>query len=354
MDLRRRLILLAACLAFGVVALGAYVRLSDAGLGCPDWPGCYGQLVGVPDQAHEQAAAAAAFPGKPVETAKAWKEMVHRYFAGTLGLLILAICGLSWRREARRRQSPALPTTLLGIVGFQALLGMWTVTLLLKPMVVTAHLLGGMTTLALLVTLAFDGNRRPAALIAPGVKPLALAALLAVIGQIALGGWVSSNYAALACADFPACHGTWLPVMDFGHAFTLHRELGQTADGALLSHEALTAIHWSHRLGALLVALLVGSIGLKLLREKAWQHWGALLLVLLALQLGLGVANILLSLPLPVAVGHNLGAAALLTATLGLNLRLAQAQPASTGEVRQQLAVDAAETTVAHDQNVVA
>ena len=352
MDLRRRLILLAACLAFGVVALGAYVRLSDAGLGCPDWPGCYGHLVGVPDQAHEQAAAAQAFPGKPVETAKAWKEMVHRYFAGTLGLLILAICVLSWRHEARRRQSPALPTALLGIVGFQALLGMWTVTLLLKPMVVTAHLLGGMTTLALLATLALGGERHGLPPVRPAVKPLALAALLAVIGQIALGGWVSSNYAALACADFPTCHGEWLPAMDFAHAFTLHRELGQTADGTLLSHDALTAIHWSHRLGALVVSLLVGGLAGLLLREKGWQGWGALLAGVLLLQVSLGVANVLLSLPLALAVAHNAGAAALLTATLALNLRLAGAP--SRREALQDLAVNTAEAAVAHDQNMVA
>lgn len=352
MDLRRRLIILAACLAFGVVALGAYVRLSDAGLGCPDWPGCYGHLVGVPDQVHEQAAAAAAFPGKPVETAKAWKEMVHRYFAGTLGLLILAICGLSWRREIRQRQSPALPTALLGIVGFQALLGMWTVTLLLKPMVVTAHLLGGMTTLALLVTLALGGEHRPRLPVGATLKPLALVALLAVAAQIALGGWVSSNYAALACPDFPTCHGEWMPAMDFGHAFTLHRELGQTADGALLSHDALTAIHWSHRLGALIVTMLVGSLAWQLLREKGWQGWGALLAGVLLLQLGLGVANVLLSLPLPLAVAHNVGAAALLTATLALNLRLAST--VSHRQASQKLAVNAAEATIAHDQNVVA
>ncbi len=352
MDIRRRLVLLAACLAFGVVALGAYVRLSDAGLGCPDWPGCYGHWVGVPEAAHERAAAVQAFPGKTVEPAKAWKEMVHRYFAGTLGLLILVICLLSWRKEARAVRSPALPTALLAIVGFQALLGMWTVTLLLKPLVVTAHLLGGMTTLALLVTLALGERRGAAPPIAPGVKPLALAVLAAVVGQITLGGWVSSNYAALACPDFPTCHGAWLPAADFANAFTLHRELGQTADGALLSQDALSAIHWTHRLGALAVAILAGILGLKLLGNAGWRGWGTLLLGLLALQLGLGIGNVLLSLPLPLAVAHNLGAAGLLTATLALNLRLMAA--ASRRQPLQDLAVDAAKTAVAHDQNVVA
>jgi cytochrome c oxidase assembly protein subunit 15 len=325
MDLRRRLILIAACLAFTVVALGAYVRLSDAGLGCPDWPGCYGHLVGVPDEAHEQAVAVQAFPGKPVEPAKAWKEMVHRYFAGTLGLLILGICALSWRKAARAVRSPVLPTALLLIVAFQALLGMWTVTLLLKPMVVTAHLLGGMTTLALLVALALGERRQAAPPVPAGIKPLALLALLVVVGQIALGGWVSSNYAALACPDFPTCHGAWLPPADFANAFTLHRELGQTASGALLSLEALTAIHWSHRLGALALTVLVGLLGFRLVSAPGWSVWGKGLLGLLTLQLGLGIANVLLSLPLPLAVAHNLGAAALLTATLALNLRLAGA-----------------------------
>ena len=154
MRLYRRLLLTATVLAFAVIALGAYVRLSDAGLGCPDWPGCYGHWLGVPDEMHEQLAAQQAYPDRPVETGKAWKEMVHRYFAGTLGLLILAICLLAWRPEFRKRQSPALPTLLLAVVGLQAALGMWTVTLLLKPLIVTLHLLGGMTTLALLIAMS--------------------------------------------------------------------------------------------------------------------------------------------------------------------------------------------------------
>ncbi|MBU1645409.1 MAG: COX15/CtaA family protein [Gammaproteobacteria bacterium] len=318
----RSLALVATLLAFGVVALGAYVRLSDAGLGCPDWPGCYGHLLGVPDAPDEHATALQRFPGKPVETGKAWKEMVHRYFAGTLGLLILGLALLAWRREMRERASPWLPTALLGIVGFQALLGMWTVTLMLKPVIVSAHLLGGMTTLGLLVWLLLRQSsprplERPASL-----RPLAVLALLAVIAQIALGGWTSSNYAALACTDFPTCQDRWLPPMDFAHAFTLRRELGQTGDGGLLPFAALTAIHWSHRIGAVVVLLAVGGLALRLLRLPAWRRWGIWLAGLLALQWSLGIANVLLSLPLPVAVAHNLGAAALLTATLALNFRL--------------------------------
>lgn len=317
-SLYRPLLITAILLAFCVVGLGAYVRLADAGLGCPDWPGCYGHFVGVPDSAADHAAAATAFPGKPVEAAKAWKEMIHRYLAGTLGLLILALTVMAWRR----RVAVATTTVLAGIVVFQALLGMWTVTLLLKPVVVTAHLLGGMTTLALLVWLAQVPSVPQPPVLRNGLRRLALTALGAVALQIMLGGWVSSNYAALACADFPICQGAWLPPMDFEHAFALRRELGQTADGSLLPFAALTAIHWSHRLGAVLVLLVVGWLARSLIGVPAGRRLGLILGGLLVLQLGLGIANVLLSLPLPLAVAHNLGAAALLAALVAVNFRL--------------------------------
>ena len=324
MRLYRPLLILATLLAFGVISLGAYVRLSDAGLGCPDWPGCYGHLIGIPEAAHEQSAALEAFPDRPVEAHKAWKEMAHRYFAGTLGLLIALIAALAWRHRRASRQSPLAATLLLAVVGVQALLGMWTVTLLLKPVIVSAHLLGGMATLALLVWLLLAQRAQgPAPL--PNAEKLRLPAalaLLSVVAQIALGGWVSSNYAALACSDFPTCLGTWLPEMDFASAFQLHRELGQTAEGALLSNTALTAIHWSHRVGALVVALLVGGMAVALLRRPPWRAWGVLLGLALVVQIALGIANILLALPLSLAVAHNTGAAALLTVTLALNFRL--------------------------------
>jgi cytochrome c oxidase assembly protein subunit 15 len=328
-----RLLLLATLLAFAVIALGAYVRLSDAGLGCPDWPGCYGHWLGVPEAPAEQLAAAQAYPERPLETGKAWKEMLHRYLAGSLGLLVLTLCVLAWRRECRQQQSPALPTALLLIVCLQAALGMWTVTYLLKPVIVTLHLLGGMATLSLLAGMLFarrETGRAPA--IGPVPRLLAGGALLFIVLQIALGGWVSSNYAALACADFPTCQGQWRPEMEFDHAFSLHRELGQTADGQLLPLASLTAIHWSHRLGALAVTLIVGALAVSLIRtgHRRWRRWGGLLLGLLALQLGLGLGNVLLSLPLPVAVLHTLGAAALLTATLAINIQL-QRSPNSAG-----------------------
>lgn len=321
----RPLLVIATLLAFGVIALGAYVRLSDAGLGCPDWPGCYGHLVGVPDAAHEQAAALKAFPDRPVEAHKAWKEMVHRYFAGTLGLLVALIAVIAWRHRRILRQSPLLPTALLAVIAFQAALGMWTVTLLLKPVIVSAHLLGGMTTLALLIGLLLRQRAiaRPLP-VGAGLRAHAVLALMAVITQIALGGWVSSNYAALACSDFPTCLGQWWPEMDFAHAFQFRRELGQTVDGALLSNAALTAIHWTHRVGALVVTLIVGSLVFSLSRLPAWRSFAWLLAGGLLLQIGLGIGNILLALPLPLAVAHNAGAALLLAVTLALNVRLGQ------------------------------
>ncbi|MES2771919.1 MAG: COX15/CtaA family protein [Pseudomonadota bacterium] len=321
----RPLILLATILALFVVSLGAYVRLSDAGLGCPDWPGCYGHLLGVPEQAHEQARALEAFPERPVETHKAWKEMLHRYFAGGLGLLILLIACLAWRHRKPLGQSPYLATALLATVVFQAALGMWTVTLLLKPVIVSAHLLGGMTTLMLLVFLLLRQTRQPTAYGQKATRLfryLAALSFVLILMQVVLGAWVSSNYAALACGDFPSCQGQWLPEMDFRHAFQLHRELGQTAEGAWLSQAALTAIHWTHRVGALLVFLLAGTFSLLLLRSAVWRAWGAALFFLLLAQISLGVANVLWSLPLPLAVAHNTGAALLLIFMVSLNSRL--------------------------------
>jgi cytochrome c oxidase assembly protein subunit 15 len=313
----RAIALLALYVALVVVPLGAYVRLSDAGLGCPDWPGCYGKLVGVPEHPDEHAAAAQAFPGKPVEAGKAWKEMIHRYVAGALGLLVFAAGILAWRRR------PLSSAALAIVIVCQALLGMWTVTLLLKPAIVTAHLLGGMTVVALLTLLAMKGadgwSRRAAP---PGAAGLAKLALVLLVVQIALGGWVSSNYAGLACQDFPTCQGAWLPDMDFRHGLTMLRELGYTGDGALLPLAALTAVHWLHRLGALLVFLVLGALVLRLRSARAWHPWAFVLAALGLLQLGLGIANVLLSLPLPLAVAHNFGAALLLLHVVAVNMRL--------------------------------
>ena len=320
----KRLVAVSLLLALCVVMLGAYVRLSDAGLGCPDWPGCYGQLT-VPDQPHELQAAAEAHPGKPVDAPKAWKEMLHRYIASLLGLLIVANLLVSYRQRQRLPHSLRLPLLLLCAVVVQGLLGMWTVTLLLKPAIVTAHLLGGMSILALLGLLAlrlFAPVGRQMLPLRRDLRLPALLALLLVLLQIALGGWVSSNYAALACPDFPTCRASWLPSMQFGDAFHVYRELGMTANGLLLSQENLVAIHFSHRVGALLVALLVGGLAWLLLRDAAARRYGMLLMAALAVQLALGIANVLLQLPLPLAVAHNGGAAILLLSLVLVNYRV--------------------------------
>jgi cytochrome c oxidase assembly protein subunit 15 len=311
MTLPRPLLLVTTCLAFAVVILGAYVRLSDAGLGCPDWPGCYGQLS--PWHAGEQIAAAHAVdPLGPVSHAKAWKEMLHRYLAGTLGMLILGIALLAWRRLPPPRR--VLPSLLLALVVFQALLGMWTVTQQLKPLVVAAHLLGGMATLAVLAWLLLRERFRSWQTDAP-VK-LARGLLLLVLLQIALGGWVSANYAALACPDFPTCLGAWWPQADFAAGFSLKHPLGG------LNAAALTAIHLLHRLGALLVLAGVFLLAARLLRTSAGA--AAVLLVIAISQFLLGVGNVLLGLPLPVAVAHNAGAACLLLCLVWVNVRFAR------------------------------
>jgi cytochrome c oxidase assembly protein subunit 15 len=324
MTLYRKFILAALVLALFVVSLGAYVRLSDAGLGCPDWPGCYGALT--PHHAADAInAELAARPGGPVSHAKAWKEMVHRYFAGTLGVLVLAVAVLAWRERRETQGGPGLPLFLLGLIVFQALLGMWTVTKLLKPLVVSAHLLGGMATLSLLLWLWLRERGQSGHAYFANVDHLRRAGglgLALVVVQIALGGWVSTNYAALACPDFPLCQGKWIPAMDFEHGFTLHRELGETASGELLPMTALTAIHWTHRLMALVVSLVLGWLVVRLLRAPGYAGIGLTIGGLLVLQISLGISNVLLSLPLMVAVAHNTGAALLLASLVWLNFKV--------------------------------
>lgn len=328
MDLRRALIFAAACLAFGVVALGAYVRLSDAGLGCPDWPGCYGRIS--PHHAADDIAAAqAAEPLGPVSMPKAWKEMTHRYLATTLGLLILGLAILAWRRRQLDRSTRVgLPLAIAGVVVLQGLLGKWTVTLLLKPAIVSLHLLGGLSVLALLTWLLLreHGVPRPGA--PKGLVGAARIALVLVVAQIALGGWVSTNYAALACMDFPSCQAAWVPQMRFAEAFHLLHELGMRADGEHLSLAALTAIHWTHRLGALIVGTYLLVFGLQLARHPVHRPMGLLLLTAVSVQIGLGIANVMLKLPLHVAVAHNAGAVVLTLAVVSLNYRL-RTSPAS-------------------------
>jgi heme a synthase len=291
----KRLALTALGLTFVVVVVGAYVRLSDAGLGCPDWPLCYGKPI----------------PDEP--DAKQWKEMGHRWLAGTLGLLLFALLLGAWRK----RQSPGLATAIAALVVFQAALGMWTVTMLLKPAIVTAHLAGGMTLFALLVWYCLSRSSHATAPEARALRRPAAIALAVLAAQILLGGWVSANYAALACPDLPLCLGQLVPPMDFANAFHILRELGRTEAGELLPQAALTAIHWSHRMFALVVLATVAWA--VVCAFKVCKGLAMSIGALLALQVGLGIANVAFSLPLALAAAHNAGAAALLAALVVLN-----------------------------------
>ncbi|MFB9884808.1 COX15/CtaA family protein [Balneatrix alpica] len=315
-----RLAILGCLLAFVVVTLGALTRLLDAGLGCPDWPGCYGFLT-VPVADHHVAIAEARYPDFPVDHTKGWAEMIHRYAAGMLGLLILA---LAW---GAMRQSPGYPKglsyTLLVVVVVQAMFGMWTVTLKLWPQVVTLHLLGGFTTLLLLCLLILRIRA-----LSPNIKPLLSGSqsrqrrrgLLASLGlglvivQIVLGGWTSSNYAAFACPDFPRCQAQWVPEpMNFQEGFNIAQEVGPNYLGGQLNGEARVAIHWTHRVGAVLVTVVSLLVALALWRQHLRKQ-ALLLLITLGVQLSIGIANVLLQLPLSLALAHNTGALALLLA----------------------------------------
>jgi cytochrome c oxidase assembly protein subunit 15 len=314
-----RLALIAAIIAFIVIALGSFVRLSHAGLGCPDWPGCYGQLTW-PVQTEEISQANEAFPQRPVESEKAWKEMVHRYLAGSLVLLVLAINLLAWKGDSRSRirfQAGAL----LALILFQAALGMWTVTLKLLPVVVMSHLLGGLATFSLLLWLAWGtreqqhtraGRLRP-------LRPMITAGLLVLIVQITLGGWTSANYSALVCTEFPGCQGELWPDANFRDGFVLTRDIGVDYEGGVLDLRSRVAIHMTHRVGALVTFLLLGALSIRLMLRPGCKKSGTVLGVLLISQVALGIQNVLLHLPLANAVAHNGVAALLLAAMLWLS-----------------------------------
>ncbi len=319
----RHLVVATLLATLALVMLGAYVRLTNAGLGCPDWPGCYGKLS--PTLAADQIqAAATSQPEGNVSLPKAWREMVHRYFASFVGTMILAIAIQAFRSRRNRRSDrddpenqTGLPVALVAVVVLQGLLGKWTVTFLLKPVIVTLHLLGGMTLVALLAWLCARHWRltggQPSRL--REMRSVALLGLVVLCLQIALGGWVSTNYAALACVDFPTCQGHWKPATDFAHGFHFFRELGVTEDGEPLSNDALNAIHWAHRIGALVTFLTLLFVAHRALRLPALRGMAFSLIAFLLVQVSLGIANVTASLPLPVAVAHN-GVAALLLATL--------------------------------------
>jgi cytochrome c oxidase assembly protein subunit 15 len=364
-----RLAWLAVLLAFGIVVFGAFVRLSNAGLSCPDWPTCYGRATW-PVQEHEIAAANASFE-RLVETNKAWREQVHRHLAASLGLLILVLALVAARRREQGLASIAagallvglsiplyigehygaslglvgaglgvllisairwrgpdaarLATVVLMVVVLQAMLGMWTVTWLLKPIVVTAHLLGGMTTFGLLTWLAFGTTPERALVnaIAPKLRLLLWIGLGLLAVQIFLGGWTSSNYAALACgAEFPTCFGSWWPEHDFHQAFVLWRGIGVDYEGGVLDGPARVAIQLAHRAVAVLVFGHLLFVGLRMFRTPGLKFWGITLMLLVCAQVALGVANVRLGLPLWTAVAHTAGAALLLFVLVALLARL--------------------------------
>jgi len=336
----RTLTLLTLFLTFDLIVFGAYTRLSDSGLGCPDWPGCYAQSTPLAAQAHI-AAAEAAQPHGPVTQRKAWVEMLHRYLAMSVGALITAMAlvhaGLALRRRRPPTQAvldPAPRDAPPVFAAWTALLFLWvcgqgafgalTVTMKLYPVIVTAHLLGGVGLLALLAVMAH--RQAPNALDLPTRLRWAVrAVLLLVIAQVTLGGWVSTNYAVLACADFPTCQGSWWPAMDLASGFQWRRELGQTADGRFLPFDALTAIHVVHRLGAVAVALAVGALAWALRRGGRTQAARALA-GLLAWQIVSGISNVVLDWPLAAALAHTAGAAALVATLAALSVVKPQPQ----------------------------
>ena len=372
-----RIAWLAVALAFGVIVFGAFVRLSNAGLSCPDWPTCYGRAAW--PRVAADAADHAATAIRPVVPHKAWREQVHRHLAATLGVLVLVLALLAARRRARgvawvlasaaliavgiplymrgqhaaavalaalgeamllaaaiawARRRPDAPgddpaltgvaaLTLLVIV-FQALLGMWTVTWLLKPIVVMGHLLGGLLTFGLLAWMAWRATDVPIRLAqAPSLRRWAWAVLALLAVQIALGGWTSANYAALACGnDFPTCVGRWWPPHDFGEAFVLWRGIGVDYEGGVLDGEARIAIQLAHRLMAVVAFAALLAFAVRLWRTAGMRVWAALLALLACAQVALGIANVKLGLPLLVAVLHNAGAALLLLVLVTLLARV--------------------------------
>jgi cytochrome c oxidase assembly protein subunit 15 len=333
----RRLALLGTVLCLCVVVFGAYTRLSDAGLGCPDWPGCYGHITPA-GAARNKAHVESRWPGWDFESRKAWIEMIHRYAATTLGFVIVLIAALAIVSRRERLVSVPFAILLLATVVFQGILGMLTVTWLLKPLIVTAHLIGGLTTLALLVWLWLSTQRRielaaPAAavsLAAPATAPprrttraqaWAFGAFVVLGLQIVLGGWVSTNYAAVACPDLPKCQGQWIPRADYAEAFVLWRGLDINYAGGVLDHPARIAIHFTHRVGAVAatLAILLAAFAAWRLGDRPARLAGGLLVAALAVQLLIALTMVLKAFPLTLAAAHNAGAALLVIAAVYLN-----------------------------------
>lgn len=306
-----------------VITLGAFTRLKEAGLGCPDWPGCYGQWI-APSTPTALAAANAAYPDLPVEIQKARTEMTHRYFAETLGLLIMLMGGITFFQRKKISAPMWLAGALMILVVFQGMLGMWTVTLRLLPLTVMGHLLGGFCTLSLL-WLYWLYSRQPASSRLPlshakSLRSIAVLTLIALIVQIFLGGWTSANYAALVCPDFPTCQGQWWPQTDFPHAFNLLSGMGMQNPLMAMTGIDKTTIHLTHRLGAVLMLILGVGLVIHLFKERqqVFFRLGCVIGLLLTLQLLLGLANVLFHVPLLIAVAHNAIAALLLLSLITL------------------------------------
>ena len=314
----RRLALAGAALAATVVVLGAWVRLTDAGLGCPDWPGCYGHIYPQADQ----------------HFSKAIHEMTHRYFATTLGAIIFGLLAWAlWNRKARGQPLMAV-AVLFVLVCLQGALGALTVTLLLKPLIVTAHLLGGLSTLGILWWLSLAPERRELSAHEAGLRKYALLGVAALALQIALGGWTSSNYAAVACPDLPTCQQSWWPHMDFRDAFVLWRGLDIDYTGGVLANSARIAIHVTHRIGALtlgLILIFVGTTTFVRAQSRALKLIGGLLVGAVLLQIGIGMSMVHFGMPLALATMHNAGAALLVVCTVTL-LRLLWPEPVAGPE----------------------
>ncbi|CAN5124403.1 COX15/CtaA family protein [soil metagenome] len=346
----RALTVLTMFLTFDLVLFGAFTRLTDSGLGCPDWPGCYGSAS--PLGAHEEIRSAqAAMPTGPVTHGKAWVEMTHRYLATAVGALIMALAVMSWWQARRLRGqsasgaavSPWWATATLVWVCLQGAFGAWTVTMKLYPAIVTMHLLGGIGLLVLLAVQSQGYVRAPLAMPSRLYAGVVVVAVLSAV-QMALGGWVSTNYAVLACREFPMCQGSWWPAMDFDHGFTFLRELGAGKDGGYLPFAALTAIHYVHRLAAyvVLAALALLSWRLQASGDLSLRRWALALGGVALWQLASGLSNVVLGWPLVAAVAHTAGAAALAALLAVLITRVRQARvPASVPNPRSRSALHA-------------
>ncbi|WP_394173882.1 COX15/CtaA family protein [Thalassotalea litorea] len=326
MQNNKPLIIFTLILALGVISLGAFTRLTDAGLGCPDWPGCYG-LIDVPQTETQIAKAEMAFPERPVEPAKAWNEMIHRYFAGTLGLLIGLIFILSFKN--RDQGGPLyLPLLMLGVVIFQAALGAWTVTLKLMPIIVMGHLLGGFLTLCLLYLLLLrvsKVNDRSMDASLTRYTPFAFIGIVILTLQIALGGWTSSNYAALVCQELPVCHDGWMTQLTFSESFQLIPPERETYEFGHLGAAERITIHAMHRIGAMITLIYLAWLALTLFfkaRSAGLKKSAAVMGLILIIQVALGVSNVVFSLPLAVAVAHNVVAALLMLALITITYSL--------------------------------